>query len=114
MTPILVTGGAGFIGSHTCKALYNAGFLPLSYDNLSRGRAASVQWGPLVTGDIADSGLLRETLQRQRPSAVVPFAAFAYVGERVPAGADRGEIDIVVAQELGDAQLLRRVVLHHQ
>jgi UDP-arabinose 4-epimerase len=81
MTPILVTGGAGFIGSHTCKALYKAGFLPLSYDNLSRGRAESVQWGPLVTGDIADSGLLRETLKRQRPSAVVHFAAFAYVGE---------------------------------
>src|SRR5262245_9751593 len=81
MTPILVTGGAGFIGSHTCKALCNAGLLPLSYDNLSRGRAESVKWGPLVTGDVADGELLRETLKRHHPSAVVHFAAFAYVGE---------------------------------
>ncbi len=81
MTSVLVTGGAGFIGSHTCKALRNAGFSPLSYDNLSRGNAEAVKWGELVAGDIADGRLLRETLKRHRPSAVVHFAAFAYVGE---------------------------------
>jgi UDP-arabinose 4-epimerase len=81
MTPILVTGGAGFIGSHTCKALRHAGFAPVSYDNLSRGNAEAVKWGELVVGDLADRVLLRETLMRHRPAAVVHFAAFAYVGE---------------------------------
>ena len=61
MTPVLVTGGAGFIGSHTCKALHNAGFLPVSYDYLSRGNTAAVKWGELVVGDIADGRLLRDT-----------------------------------------------------
>jgi UDP-arabinose 4-epimerase len=81
MTSVLVTGGAGFIGSHTCKALRSAGFSPLSYDNLSRGNAEAVKWGELVIGDIVDGHLLRETLKRHRPSAVIHFAAFAYVGE---------------------------------
>src|SRR5262249_14311340 len=81
MKPVLVTGGAGFIGSYTCKALRNAGFSPVSYDNLSCGNAEAVKWGELVVGDIADGRLLRETLMRNRPSAVVHFAAFAYVGE---------------------------------
>ena len=81
MTPVLVTGGAGFIGSHTCKALRNAGFAPVSYDDLSRGDAAAVKWGELVIANIADGRLLRDTLIRHRPVAVVHFAAFAYVGE---------------------------------
>jgi UDP-arabinose 4-epimerase len=82
MTPsILVTGGAGYIGSHTCKALHQAGFAPVAYDNLSRGNAEAVKWGELVVGDLADRALLRATLDRHRPVAVVHFAAFAYVGE---------------------------------
>ncbi len=81
MTPVLVTGGAGFIGSQTCKALHSAGFAPVVYDNLSRGNALAVRWGDLVVGDLADRSLLRETLKRYRPAAVVHFAAFAYVGE---------------------------------
>ena len=78
---ILVTGGAGYIGSHTCKALRQAGFAPVAYDNLSRGNAEAVKWGELVVGDLADRALLRATLERHRPAAVVHFAAFAYVGE---------------------------------
>jgi UDP-glucose-4-epimerase GalE len=81
MTPILVTGGAGYIGSHTCKALHQAGFTPVVYDNLSRGNAEAVKWGELVAGDLADRTLLRATLERYRPAAVIHFAAFAYVGE---------------------------------
>src|ERR1700704_426850 len=78
---ILVTGGAGYIGSHTCKALRQAGFAPVAYDNLSRGNAEAVKWGELVVGDLADRPLLRATMMRYRPVAVVHFAAFAYVGE---------------------------------
>jgi UDP-arabinose 4-epimerase len=81
MTSVLVTGGAGFIGSHTCKALRKAGYVPISYDNLSRGHATAVRWGQLVVGDLADRALLRKTLMRYRPIAVLHFAALAYVGE---------------------------------
>jgi UDP-arabinose 4-epimerase len=81
MTSILVTGGAGFIGSHTCKALRAAGFAPVSYDSLERGNPEAVQWGALEIGALADGGRLREILTRYRPAAVVHFAALAYVGE---------------------------------
>jgi UDP-glucose-4-epimerase GalE len=81
MTPILVTGGAGFIGSHTCKALRAAGFDPISYDSLTRGNPEAVQWGALEIGALADGTRLREVLTRYRPAAIVHFAAFAYVGE---------------------------------
>jgi UDP-arabinose 4-epimerase len=81
MTSILVTGGAGYIGSHTCKALRQAGFTPIVYDDLSRGNPEAVKWGELVTGQLADQALLRATLRNCRPAAVVHFAAYAYVGE---------------------------------
>jgi len=81
MTCILVTGGAGYIGSHTCKALRQAGFTPVTYDNLARGNAEAVKWGPLEIGDLNDGARLREVLARYRPVAVVHFAALAYVGE---------------------------------
>src|SRR5262245_30217518 len=81
MTSILVTGGAGYIGSHTCKALRRAGFDPIAYDNLTRGNAESVKWGALVVGDLTDQTKLRETLERYRPAAVVHFAALTDVGE---------------------------------
>ena len=77
MTAILVTGGAGFIGSHTCKALRRAGFIPVTYDNLSRGNPEAVKWGPLEIGDLADRERLRTTIARHRPVAVVHFAALA-------------------------------------
>lgn len=81
MTQILVTGGAGFIGSHTCKVLAQAGFLPVTYDNLCRGHAEAVKWGPLEIGDIADRNRLDEVIARYRPVAAIHFAAYAYVGE---------------------------------
>src|SRR4051812_49616472 len=52
---ILVTGGAGYVGSHACKALAAAGYRPVVYDNLSRGHAEAVRWGPLVEGDLTDA-----------------------------------------------------------
>ena len=80
---ILVTGGAGYIGSHTCKALAHAGYLPVAYDNLSRGHRWAVKWGPLEVGDILDRGRLDEVIQKYKPEAVIHFAAFAYIGESV-------------------------------
>jgi len=80
---ILVTGGAGYIGSHTCKALAQAGFTPIAYDNLVYGHEWAVQWGPFEHGDILDASRLAEVMERYRPQAVMHFAALAYVGESV-------------------------------
>ena len=81
MKTVLVTGGAGFIGSHTCKALAAAGWRPIAFDNLSRGHAEFVRWGPLVEGDILDAAALDIAFVQYRPVAVIHFAALAYVGE---------------------------------
>jgi UDP-arabinose 4-epimerase len=78
---VLVTGGAGYIGSHAAKALARAGARPVAYDNLCRGHADAVRWGPLVEGDIADGSRIIETIGRYGIDAVMHFAAFAYVGE---------------------------------
>jgi UDP-arabinose 4-epimerase len=78
---ILVTGGAGYVGSHACKALAASGYRPVVYDNLSRGHREAVRWGPLVEGNLHDSARLAETLASHRIAAVMHFAAFAYVGE---------------------------------
>jgi UDP-arabinose 4-epimerase len=80
---ILVTGGAGFIGSHTCKALDRAGYTPIACDNLVYGHRWAVQWGPLEQGDIADRAWLDTLIEHYRPLAVIHFAAYAYVGESV-------------------------------
>jgi len=80
---ILVTGGAGYIGSHACKALARAGHRPVTYDNLVYGHREAVRWGPLVEADLADSDHLADTFQRYDIAAVMHFAAFAYVGESV-------------------------------
>lgn len=80
---ILVTGGAGYIGSHVCKALDRAGLLPVTYDDLSRGHAWAVRWGPFERGGLADSQRLDEVLRRHRPVAAVHLAGFTYVGESV-------------------------------
>jgi UDP-arabinose 4-epimerase len=78
---ILVTGGAGYIGSHACKVLAKAGYTPIAFDNLVYGHREAVRWGPLVEGDLADARLLADTLSRFEIAAVIHFAAFAYVGE---------------------------------
>jgi UDP-arabinose 4-epimerase len=80
---VLVTGGAGYIGSHACKALFRAGYLPVTYDSLVYGHEWAVKWGPLERGDILDCGRLGEVIERYRPAAIMHFAAFAYVGESV-------------------------------
>ncbi len=79
--PVLVTGGAGFIGSHTCKLLADHGYTPVVFDNLSRGHRHNVKWGPLVEGDLLDRPTLVRAFEDYEPMAVVHFAALAYVGE---------------------------------
>jgi len=83
MKTVLVTGGAGYVGSHTCKVLAGAGWTPVTYDNLSRGHRDAVRWGPLVVGDLADRDKLRSAIDRYAPDAIVHFAAYTYVGESV-------------------------------
>ncbi|BCU06778.1 UDP-glucose 4-epimerase GalE [Allochromatium tepidum] len=83
MIPVLVTGGAGYIGSHTCKALARAGYRPITLDNLVYGHEWAVRWGPLEIGDISDRTCLDAVIARHRPEAVIHFAAYAYVGESV-------------------------------
>ena len=80
---VLVTGGAGYIGSHSCKALAAAGHDPIVYDNLSTGHREFVKWGAFEQGDIRDAARLRDVLDRYRPELVMHFAALAYVGESV-------------------------------
>src|SRR5215469_12855316 len=80
---VLVTGGAGYIGSHACKVLARAGRHPVVFDNLSRGHRGAVRWGPLVEGDLADRAGLVAAIETHRVSAVMHFAAYAYVGESV-------------------------------
>src|SRR5688572_25433149 len=80
-TAVLVTGGAGYIGSHACKALAQAGYLPVSYDNLVHGHRWAVRWGPGIEGDLADKDLLIQALQRHRVQAVLHFAGYCDVGE---------------------------------
>jgi len=78
---ILVTGGAGYIGSHTAKALAIAGHEPIVLDNLTNGHEWAVQWGPFEQGDLADEEWLRSVFGRHRIEGVIHFAASAYVGE---------------------------------
>lgn len=80
---ILVTGGAGYIGSHTCKALQDSDCLPVAYDNLVYGHREAAQWGPLECGDILDQARLDQVFCLYQPEAVIHFAAYAYVGESV-------------------------------
>jgi UDP-arabinose 4-epimerase len=78
---VLVTGGAGYIGSHTCKILALEGYLPIAFDNLSSGHAWAAKWGPLERGDILDRTALDRVIEKYRPSACLHFAAFSNVGE---------------------------------
>ncbi|WP_170335733.1 UDP-glucose 4-epimerase GalE [Ruegeria arenilitoris] len=81
MNNILVTGGAGYIGSHACKALARAGYVPITYDNLVTGWQDSVKFGPFEHGDLLDRKRLDEVFAKYKPAAVMHFAALSQVGE---------------------------------
>jgi len=83
VTNILVVGGAGYIGSHTCLDLARKGFYPIVYDNLSNGHEEFVQWGPLEKGDLHDERRLEKVFEKYRPAAVIHFAGLIEVGESV-------------------------------
>lgn len=78
---ILVTGGAGYIGAHVCKALAKEGFLPVTYDNLSTGHAYAVKWGPFIQASLCEKEKLKETCLLYQPQAVIHLAASALVIE---------------------------------
>jgi UDP-glucose-4-epimerase GalE len=83
MTHVLVTGGAGFIGSHAAWRLRENGFVPVVLDDLVRGHAQAVKFGPLVKGDVADVKLVREICTQYKPAALMHFAALVDVAESV-------------------------------
>lgn len=80
---ILVTGGAGYIGSNVCKALSESGYTPVTYDNLCSGNKSAVNWGPFEQGDIRDRERLRAIIKKYKPEAVMHFAALIQVGQSV-------------------------------
>ena len=83
MARILVTGGAGYVGSHTVKLASQAGHDCIVYDNLSNGHRDFVRWGPLIEADIRDAERLTAALHQERIDAVLHLAALAYVGQSV-------------------------------
>lgn len=91
---VLVTGGAGYIGSHACKALRDAGFTPVTYDNLCTGWQDAVKFGPFEQGDLMDRARLDAVFATHRPIAVMHFAALSQVGEamREPGKYWRGNV----------------------
>jgi UDP-glucose-4-epimerase GalE len=80
---ILIVGGAGYIGSQTAKLVARSGDQPVVFDNLSTGHEWAVRWGPLERGDLADRDQVRAVIERHKVTAVIHFAAHAYVGESV-------------------------------
>lgn len=87
---VLVTGGAGYIGSHACKALRAAGFEPVTYDNLCTGWRQAVRFGPFEQGDLLDRVRLDEVFARHKPVAVMHFAALSQVARRCASRASIG------------------------
>src|SRR5262245_22420874 len=81
--PVLVSGGAGYVGAHKCKALAGAGYTPVTYDNLSTGHADFVRWGPLIRADIADAAKVSEVCRLYGVVAAIHFAACALVQESI-------------------------------
>jgi UDP-arabinose 4-epimerase len=102
---VLVTGGAGYIGSHACKALYKNGFNPIVVDNLSTGFSRNVKWGPLEVGSISDKNFMRSIFRKYMPSGVLHFAGSAYVAESVVKPAEYYANNFVATLGLLDVML---------
>ena len=106
---VLVTGGAGYIGSHVCKALAASGAVPVAYDTLERGHDWAVQWGPLERGDIGDAARLDAVMARYKPHAVIHLAGYIEVGESVREPARFHENNVVKSGVLIAAAVRHRL-----
>ena len=106
---ILIVGGAGYIGSHTAKAVAKAGHEPVVLDNLVYGHRWAVKWGPFIEGDLADTALLDSVFKKHRIEAVVHFAAYTYVGESVANPRKYYRNNLVNALNLLDAMVDNQV-----
>lgn len=102
---VLVTGGAGYVGSHACKVLQAAGYVPVTFDNLSTGWRDAVKFGPLEEGDLADRGRLDEVFARWRPVAVMHFAAISLVGDAMRDPGSYWRVNVLGALNLIEAAL---------
>ena len=105
MQTVLVTGGAGYIGAHACKALARAGFQPVSFDNLSTGWAEAVKFGPFVQGDLMNRADLDAAFARYRPVAVMHVAALSLVGDSMTDPGRYWRVNIGSALNLIEAAL---------
>jgi len=83
MINVLVTGGAGYIGSHCCKELFNKGYNPITFDNLVYGHRENVKWGDFYKGDVGNVKDLETFFKKYEIDAVIHFASYAYVGESI-------------------------------
>lgn len=106
MQHVLVTGGAGYIGAHACKALARAGFVPVAFDNLSTGWEDAVKFGPFVKGDLMLRADLDAAFARYRPVAVMHFAALSLVGESMADPGRYWRVNIGSALNLIEAALV--------
>src|SRR5262249_6871182 len=105
MTRILITGGAGYVGSHCAKALAAAGHDGVVFDNLLFGHREFVRWGPLIEGDVRDASALDAVFSAYRFDAVMHFAALAYVGESVTAPGRYYDVNVHGTRTLLDAMV---------
>jgi UDP-glucose-4-epimerase GalE len=105
MARILITGGAGYVGSHCAKALAAAGHEGVVFDSLLFGHREQVRWGRLIEGDIRDAAVLDAVFAAQRIEAVVHFAALAYVGESVTAPERYYDVNVHGTRVLLDAMV---------
>lgn len=113
MLKVLVTGGAGYVGSHVCKLLAAKGVEPITFDSLKNGHSEAVRWGPLVVGDIRDRAAVRNALQQHEIDSVFHFAALAYVGESVAQPDRYYDVNVVGTATLLEAMReasVRRIV----
>ncbi len=103
---VLVTGGAGYIGAHACKALAAAGFVPVAFDNLSTGWRDAVKYGPFVQGDLADRASIDQAFSQYRPVAVMHFAALSIVPDAMRDPGRYWRVNVLGALNLIEAALM--------
>lgn len=109
MESILVAGGAGYVGSHACKALKQAGYQPVTLDNLRTGHADAVKWGPLIEADIRDQDLVRAAIRQYDINSVMHFAASSLVAEFMAEPALYYDLNVVASVRFLEALTLEGV-----